>query len=201
MRISVKAALVLTLSVMGTMHAGQIRTINLSGSFVTSGSGVPTLEGGSFSGSYTVDVDLLPVAPSVTLQLLAWNVQVMNSSGTVLQTFVNGAVTQSGILQGQMNSVQSDALNFQDSLTNNRLTLAFFQGFDGQGQVVPSITTNFITLNSEFQMGNGLSLIGVTSGSAAAAAAVGTPEPGTVTLLGAAAMLLAGVKLRGTQKA
>jgi hypothetical protein len=159
---------------------------------------VPSLAGGSFSGIFSVDVDLLPISPSVTLSLVSWNVVVRNSVGTAVQTFVNGPGTQTGFLLGRQDGVQSDGMNFHDAITNNRLTLAFFQGFDGQGAVQQSITTDFITLYSEFQLGNALSTINVTQGSSAAQ--VGTPEPGTIGLLSAGALALAAAKSRSSRK-
>jgi hypothetical protein len=80
-------------------HAVNLQTFNLSGQFesqaLTGSTGIAVdLENGSFDGSYTVDVDLLPTASQVSLT--NWIINLRDTSNNILKTFSSSLIGHTG---------------------------------------------------------------------------------------------------------
>ena len=130
-------------------QAVNLKTFNVAGNFASTpldGSvGLPVkLANGSFSGTYTVDVDQLPAASSF-VDLTNWNINLVNDN-TVLRTLSND-------FAGNTAYIQENILAFSDagSLTeqNNNLyslELYFDSNFTGTGSTNDGIFLD----NSDF---------------------------------------------------
>lgn len=98
-------------------HAVNLQTFNLSGQFASQALNGSTgiavdLENGSFDGSYTVDLDLLPTAPGTDVELTNWIINLRDTSNNILKTF-------SSSIAGHTGQAVNDGLLFTNTIASS----------------------------------------------------------------------------------
>jgi hypothetical protein len=178
--------------------AANVKTFNLNGTFDSTAVkdfqnngplGLPVnLQGGSFDGTYSVDVDQLPTSGS-NVGLNSWFVNLRNSSNAILQTLASNVPNPiSYILNDQL--VIADNSGYTSAPGNViGLILQFNPNFTGTGTGVGTFTDHSIT--------TGLQSAGDLSVNTASSQPV--PEPLTMTATAVAAGM--GLWMKRKQKA
>jgi hypothetical protein len=105
-------------------NAVQLRTFKITGTFgderfetnggPTGGGGYLNLANGYFEGTYTVDVDQLPVqGANSKLDFVTWDVKLYNSSGVIRESYIPNDEIPAEFTRGFFNAdVSSDRINF-----------------------------------------------------------------------------------------
>jgi hypothetical protein len=134
------------------------------------------LNGGSFSGTYTVSG--LPVADGSIVLLSSWDVTLFSASNTSLAhfTIANGCAGCNNV-DGRFSPASGDILNFGDN-SGDFLELQFLAPFNGVGSVIP-FGSAIGAFSSIAGIGGNTAALDsiVTSGSST------VPEPASITLL------------------
>lgn len=138
------------------VRAVQLRTFNVSGKFVSQASpeatGLPVnLANGSFDGTYVLDLDQTREDLAIPLLVNKWNINLRNSSNTILETLSN-SVPNSTAWWGPLYD-QIDYSFSQEGITF-ALTYLLTIGFpNGERELVQ--TDQFAILNYAGQDGSG----------------------------------------------
>jgi hypothetical protein len=189
------------IAAVGTAPASavQFKTFNLSGTFASqadpgSSGLVANLAGGSFDGTYEVDVDQLPYNNSNVL-FTAWNINFLNSANTLVTTFSN-------LLPNSFASLFPDPLLLADSLRfgndTESLTLFFNNGFTGTGTAL-QFGDNGQPPFAGFAV-NDSGTIAVISATSSAASGGGVPVPEPITMSGMVLGSAIGLLMKRKQK-
>ncbi|MBU7585296.1 MAG: PEP-CTERM sorting domain-containing protein [Nostoc sp. TH1S01] len=121
-------------------QAVTLKTFNISGEFasqaISGSTGVAVgLQNGSFSGTYTVDIDKLPTATSVYLN--DWSIILKDASNNVLKTFSSSLLGHTGQVM-QNNLLFSNNIGTNEGEVTESFGLKFPSGFTGLPMAVAS---------------------------------------------------------------
>lgn len=148
-------------------QAANLRTFNISGNFAPTAAdgsiGLPvSLANGTFSGTYTVDVDQLPATNSF-VNLTDWAVNLFNNNG-IVRTLSNNLAGNNAYIQENILAFSDSGLLTGDNQNLYSLELYFNKNFQGNG-----ISNNGILLdNSDLGGVQSFGSIGVTGASSKA---------------------------------
>jgi hypothetical protein len=150
------------------------------------------LNGGSFSGTYTVSG--LPIADGSQVLLNSWDVTLFSAANTALAhfTIANGCAGCNNV-DGRFSPASGNVLNFGDT-AGDFLELQFLAPFNGIGSVVPFVSA-IGSFSSFAGIGGNTAQLDsiVTAGSSTLA----VPEPSSISLLALASFVcLAGLTAR-----
>ncbi|WP_190683104.1 PEP-CTERM sorting domain-containing protein [Nostoc sp. FACHB-110] len=114
-------------------HAATFKTFTISGNFkpqaAIGSTGIAvSLQGGTFDGTYTVDIDKLPTSTQVPLT--SWLINLRDTSNNILRQFSNTFVGNTGQVVG--NSLKfTNSIGAGDGESTESLGLTFPSGFTG----------------------------------------------------------------------
>ncbi|MBD2593765.1 PEP-CTERM sorting domain-containing protein [Nostoc spongiaeforme FACHB-130] len=175
-------------------QAVTLKTFNISGEFapqaISGSTGVAVdLQNGSFFGTYTVDIDQLPTATSISLN--DWSIVLKDASNNILRTFSSSLLGHTGQIM-QNNLLFSNNIGTSEGEVTESFGLKFPSGFTGLPMAVASSGrfSSVIDINDNLTAGR----IGITS-----ATVVPVPEP--VSTAGVAVAGVVGLWMKRKQKA
>jgi len=175
-------------------QAATLKTFNISGQFeslaIPGSTGVSVaLQGGSFVGTYTVDVDQLPTPASINLA--SWSVSLKDASNNILRTFSSSLLGHTGqIMQNSLlfsNNIGTDAGEVTESLG-----LSFPAAFTG----LPMAVASSGRFSSVIDINNNL-----IAGRLAIRSATVVPVPEPISTAGVAVVGALGLWMKRKQKA